>query len=178
MYKRELRAIVGFAMKYQHLFDRAETSTIYTDHKPLAGFLNSDTHEDIYARWVTKLRMLNIKLVWIEGKRNTAADELSYTIFRSETCEPDDIVERLTEELHHQKGDQEWFWKSGKGGYKEKLKELTEQSSHAANLRLVQQESPGGWVTFLMTGRVGGGMTQPQIKLQLSLWYQEVYQYY
>ena len=177
-YKRELRAIVGFATKYRHLFDGPETSTIYTDHKPLAGFLNSDTHEDIYARWATKLRMLNIKLVWIKGKRNAAADRLSCTIFQSETCEPDEIIRKLSEEVRDQDGNPEWFWKSGKGGYEEKLKTLNKQSYRLSNVGLVQQETPGGWVTFSMAGRVGGQATTPLNKLQLSPWYQEVYQYY
>lgn len=41
------------------MLEGPQTSTIYTDHKPLVGFLNSDTHEDIFARWVTRLRMLS-----------------------------------------------------------------------------------------------------------------------
>ncbi|KAF2488753.1 hypothetical protein BU16DRAFT_422891, partial [Lophium mytilinum] len=51
--------------------------TIYTNHKPLIGFLNSDTHKDIFARWANKLRMYNIKIQHIKGERNTVADGLS-----------------------------------------------------------------------------------------------------
>lgn len=49
-YRRELRAIVGFCMKYRHMLEVSETSVVHTDHKSLVGFLNSDTHEDIFAQ--------------------------------------------------------------------------------------------------------------------------------
>lgn len=79
-YKRELKAIVTFCDKYQHWLTSLITSTIFTDHRPLLGFLNSHA-EGIYARWQTTLRGLDIRFEYIEGHRNIVADDLSRTIF-------------------------------------------------------------------------------------------------
>lgn len=68
-----------------HFFKARETSITHADHKPL-GFLNSDTHEGVFARWVFKLRMLNIKVEYTPGKRKQAADGLSRTICNNKDC--------------------------------------------------------------------------------------------
>lgn len=127
-YKRELKAIVYFLCKHRHMFMGPKTSTVWTDHKPLVGFLTSDTHEDIFFRWVEKLRPLNIKLAWIEGKRNQAADGLSRTIFEDD-CRATERTRVLLEEVekHDEDGKREWFWKTGKGGYQDLLKRLTKE---------------------------------------------------
>ena len=126
-YKRELLAIVLFTDKYEYIFNGKETSTIYTDHKPLVGFLNAEEHEDIFARWAIKLRLHNIRLKYIEGKKNVVADGLSRVIFNHEDCRPDQLVKELYKEVEEHKDDIQWFWKSGKGGYQAMLKKLSEE---------------------------------------------------
>ena len=54
-----------------------QQSVIYTDHKPFVGFINAEYHEDIFAHWANKLRLLNIRIQYIEKKKNTLADGLS-----------------------------------------------------------------------------------------------------
>lgn len=131
-YKRELKAIVTFVKKHGHYLQGPQTSTIYTDHKPLVGFLNSDSHEDIFARWAQTLRLHNIKLEYIKGERNQAADGLSRTIFNKD-CESTQMTKELHQKLQEieQSGDREWIWKTGKGGYSDWLK--TQDSGHIAN---------------------------------------------
>lgn len=87
-YKRELCALVEFCRRHRHFF---YTSTVFTDHMPLTWFLTGQGHEGIYARWVTELRVLNIRIEYIEGARNGAADGLSRTIFPSQDCDNDKI---------------------------------------------------------------------------------------
>ncbi|POS82100.1 hypothetical protein EPUL_005332, partial [Erysiphe pulchra] len=83
IYKKELCSIVEFARKYDHMFRVSKTSLIFTDHKPLTWFLKSYRLDGIYSRWAAELRSLYIDIVWIQGKRNVAADALSRTIFPS-----------------------------------------------------------------------------------------------
>jgi hypothetical protein len=125
-YKTELFAMVFFAGKFRHYLEGPQTSTIFTDHKPLVTFLTSDTHEDVYVRWAQILRSLNVRIVYIKGIKNTAADGLSRTIFDLPDCTPTEKVHQLYEAA--EKYDcQEWFWKSGKGGFEEMLKGLTQE---------------------------------------------------
>ena len=84
IYKRELRFIMVFTKKYTHIFQYSQTSIIHTDHKPLVGFLNNNTHEDIFARWAIQLRSLNVKIQHVQGTKNTAADGLFRTIFNAD----------------------------------------------------------------------------------------------
>ena len=154
-YRRELRAIVGFCMKYRHMLEVPETSIVHTDHKPLVGFLNSDTHEDIFARWATKLRSLNIKFEYILGERNIVADSLSRTIFMDVNCKADDLVQKISDAVDQNKKDTDWFWKSGKGGYQQMLKELTDEQK----LKMISSMQgvtlhPVGWVSFLFLGEL------------------------
>ncbi|OQO11727.1 hypothetical protein B0A48_03454 [Cryoendolithus antarcticus] len=126
-YKRELKAMVTFAEKHSHMLMGPTKSIIWTDHKPLTTFLTSDNHGDIFYRFLERLRPLNIEIRHIEGKRNTAADGLSRTIFPPD-CAPTPQVTALLEEArkHDVEGQREWFWKSGKGGYQEALKKAAE----------------------------------------------------
>lgn len=182
-YKRELRAIVGFCTKFRHFLEGPITSTIHTDQKPLVGFLNSDTHEDIYARWATKLRMLNIKMQYIEGRRNSAADGLSRTIFHDKDCKTDGLVKKLAEEVRANDHEHEWFWKTGKGGYGEMLKKLSAEQrqgvidSMRAEVDLLENLRPVGWTSFSMEGKGKSGqdlMLTPPYKD----WYGDIYAYY
>lgn len=148
-YKRELLAIVLFTAKYEHIFNGKQVTTIHTDHKPLVGFLNAAEHEDIYARWAIKLRMHNIKLQYIEGKRNTVADGLSRVIFNEDDCRPDQLVKELLKEVEKHKDDAQWFWKSGKGGYQDMLKKLSEED-RKRRIEEYGDEAIArvGWTTF------------------------------
>lgn len=120
-YKRELKAIVTFAKKYSFMLQGYQTSVIFTDHQPLLGFINSRTHQDIFARWVQVLRALNIKLERVEGERNQMADGLSRTIFDMD-CNPSEVTETLQRKLEDP--DDPWLWKSGVGGYEHWLKSM------------------------------------------------------
>lgn len=43
-YRRELAAIVKFTKKYSHMLNAEYQSVVYTDYKPLVGFLNAEYH--------------------------------------------------------------------------------------------------------------------------------------
>ncbi|CAH0037655.1 unnamed protein product [Clonostachys rhizophaga] len=58
-------------------------------------FIDSTSHKGIYARWVTELRLLNIQILYIEGKRNAAADGLSRILFEGDTCQLDPAAESM-----------------------------------------------------------------------------------
>lgn len=84
-YKRELCGLVKFVTKYDYLCKHPQLTTlVHTDHKPLTFFTSSDVHEGIYGHWADQLQRLNIKIVYIPGPRNKAADSLSRTIFKGE----------------------------------------------------------------------------------------------
>lgn len=76
-----------FLRRHAHYFQAQETSVIFTDHKPLTFFLDSPNVKGIYARWAGELQLLNVKLAYIEGKRNKVADALSRTVFASDDCQ-------------------------------------------------------------------------------------------
>lgn len=147
-YKRELKAMVVFAEKHAHMLNGPQTSTIKTDHKPLTGFLKGNNHEDIFFRWLERLRPMNITIEHIAGIRNTAADGLSRTIFPGD-CEFGETATQLLEQarLHDNDAEREWFWKSGKGGYEEMLRELcrkddeTKKQEVIAEVRMAHGES-------------------------------------
>ena len=118
-YKRELLTIVEFCRKHSHFFLAPKQSVIFTDHRPLTWFLDASHAEGIYARWLAELRSLNIRIEYVPGRRNAAADALSRTIFPSESCDDGDILDEL--------GSVEsgiWVWKDGSGGYEALLKSL------------------------------------------------------
>lgn len=84
-YKRELCAIVEFSRKFEYMLrSLLSTSIIWTDHQPIARFLDSLHHEGIYARWCSELRSLQVEIKYIQGPRNIVADALSQTFFTSE----------------------------------------------------------------------------------------------
>lgn len=150
-YKKELKAIVTFVKKHGYMLQGEKTSTVWTDHKPLVGFINSEYHEDIFARWAQVLRKYNIKLAYIEGKRNQAADGLSRTIF-NEDCTRSKAVDHLVKKIDEaaEKNDTTWFWKTGKGGYQDWLKEIDKGSKRGEinASRVSVQEGTKGWTTF------------------------------
>jgi hypothetical protein len=78
--------MIHFAGKFRYYLEGPQTSTNFTDHKPLVTFLTSNTHKNIYARWAQLLQSLNVRVVYTRGTKNTAADGLSRTIFNLSDC--------------------------------------------------------------------------------------------
>lgn len=141
--------MVHFTSKYRHLFCAEEPSIIHTDHKPLVGFMNALEHEDIYARWANKLRSLNIRICYIEGKKNQVADGLSRVIFNDVDCHPDQLVKELYTEVKAHEDDLQWFWKSGKGGYQDMLKTLSEEDQKRRAEEYGDRAiAKAGWTSF------------------------------
>lgn len=136
-YKRELRAICKFTSKHQHMLRGSITSIIHTDHKPLVTFLNSDTDDDTYARWAIKLRLLNVRLQHIEGKRNQAADGLSRTLFNGPCTGTRFTSELCNEVLRREKTDPEWFSRQGPDGYKAWVDERREKEKRSEEVNHV-----------------------------------------
>ncbi|KJX98515.1 hypothetical protein TI39_contig408g00001 [Zymoseptoria brevis] len=145
-YKRELRALTTFADKHAHLFSSTKQSTIFTDHKLLTGFMNP-VADGIYLRWQEKLRPLNIRIEFIEGKGKVAADGLSRAIFNDDRT-PTHVTDKLAEELQKHKEDtKEWIWKDGKGGYEDVLATLTwgdkdDYLATAVDVNMIGQTKP------------------------------------
>ncbi|POS84282.1 hypothetical protein EPUL_005663 [Erysiphe pulchra] len=81
IYKKELCAIVEFCRKYNHMFRGQETGKVFTYYKPLTFFLKSSILDEIYSRWASELRCLDLVITWIPGHRNVVADALLRTIF-------------------------------------------------------------------------------------------------
>lgn len=152
-YKRELVSMVKFTRKYGHHFQTPGRVTIfYTDHKPLVTFLNSHKLEGIYARWAMVLKPHNIEIKYIEGTRNRIADGLSRTIFPGE--EPV-VMEEIAEEVLKRENEVDWFWKDGKGGFDELVKEIL---AKRGNLTPKEQE------VLNMLGKDAYDTTTPAIK--------------
>lgn len=82
-YKRELKVIVVIAEKYYYILRGVTISLIFTDYKLLTIFLTSTKYLDIFYRFYKRLSALNIKIKYIKGARNTAANGLLRTIFSS-----------------------------------------------------------------------------------------------
>ncbi len=113
-YKRELLGIVTFARKYDYLFLGKEKSIIFTDHKPLAYFMESSRLEGIYTRWNHLLCQLNVEIQWIPGPRNEIADALSRTVFEDPSKEHDEALLLHGRGVENRDGNVEWIWKDGK----------------------------------------------------------------
>ena len=163
-YKRELAAIVRFASKYEYMLQNPEhPGVVYTDHKPLLSFLNSDYHDGIYARWANKLRRVNIVLEYIEGPRNKVADGLSRTIFDKLDAEK---MESFKQEVQAHRNDPKWFWKDGKGGYEEFLDSLLPEFKAEA----ITEGIMGGISIHLCTAS-----SAARNKFESSGWYRDVF---
>ncbi|KAI0994667.1 hypothetical protein K3495_g13514 [Podosphaera aphanis] len=100
------------------------TSIIWTDHQPIARFLDSIHHEGIYARWCSQLRSLNIEIKYIQGVRNVVAGAISRSLFEEETYDGVPNLEELGR--MDETGQPEWTWKYGKDGYQELLDKIVE----------------------------------------------------
>ena len=108
-YRHELVAIVKFTKKYSHMLNAECQSVVHTDLKLLVGFLNAEYHQDIFAYWANKLRLFNICIQHIEGKKNIVADGLSWIIFNNPDCSSDWLVNKLAKEIFAHQDDDEWF---------------------------------------------------------------------
>lgn len=87
-YKQKLCGLVKFITKYDYLYKHLHLTTlIHTDHKSLIFFTSLKVHERVYGHWADQLQRLNVKIVYIPGPQNKAADRLSVTIFQREDCQ-------------------------------------------------------------------------------------------
>ena len=82
-YKRKLLVIITFATKYTYILITKNVFIIYIDYKPLVGFINSDYYKNIFARQANKLRTLYIKITYIKGEINKAANGLLRALFNN-----------------------------------------------------------------------------------------------
>lgn len=93
---------------------------MFCNQKPLEGFLNSYTYEDIYFRQVQKLRILNIRFEQIARKKNAVADGLNRTIFEfdeDESIKETPIIRDLANKVTvYLLGDKQ-YQKTSKGSY-------------------------------------------------------------
>ncbi|KAK5634138.1 hypothetical protein RRF57_009852 [Xylaria bambusicola] len=71
---------------------------------PSTFFLKSPNVEGIYARWAKELRPINIRIIYIEGKRNKVVDALSRTILTS-----NDYTDEFPEYCHVDQITGEWI---------------------------------------------------------------------
>ena len=97
---------------------------IHTNHKPVVEFINAKYHEGIFARWANKLRLFDIRIQQILGKKNTVADDLSQIIFNNTDCTPARLVHKFAKEVCLYQNDNRWFWKLGIGDYRRMLMQL------------------------------------------------------
>jgi len=116
------------------------------------------------------LRILNIKLVHIEGKKNSAADGLSRTFFDKD-CNLVQEAEEIYREVQTHSQDRKWFWKSGKGGYLEMLGKLDEKQKKTQSIII----APVGWVSFSNIDK--REETPYEKELGASGWYGRLYRY-
>ncbi|PPJ53210.1 hypothetical protein CBER1_11916 [Cercospora berteroae] len=124
-YKRELKAMVVFCEKHGHMLQNSQKSIVWTDHQPLTTFLKGGNHADIFFRWLERVRPFNMEIKHVAGKRNLAADGLSRTVFPAGCNMTADTKEILAAAGRHTSNEgREWFWKTGKGGYEEMLREM------------------------------------------------------
>ena len=117
-YNCELVAIVKFIKRYSHTLNANQQSIIYTDHKLLVKFINTDYHKDIFLYWANKLHLFKICIQYIPKKKNIIANGLSWVIFNNANCTPNCLIYKLAKKICLHQDRKRWFWKSSKDGYK------------------------------------------------------------
>jgi len=94
---KEAYAIYYSVLKWHHYLDGAQI-TLKTDHRPLQRFLEGKTQNNKLDRWSLEIKGYGIKVEWIKGSENKAADYLSrppykeLTKTRKESIENNDIT--------------------------------------------------------------------------------------
>ena len=126
-YKKKLFVIVHFIKKHEHYFNAKNISIIHTNYKFLVEFMNVKKHENIYAHWINKFKMHNIKLKYIENEKNVVANDLSRIIYNVENCESNQFVKNLYQKTIKHVNDDEWFWKT-KQKYRDMFKKLSNEN--------------------------------------------------
>uniref|UniRef100_A0A8R1DGL0 RNA-directed DNA polymerase n=1 Tax=Caenorhabditis japonica TaxID=281687 RepID=A0A8R1DGL0_CAEJA len=71
----ELLAII-FALRHFRPYICLSNIILHSDHRPLSYLLSKHKVNDNLARWLIKLQQYDIKIVHIDGKKNTVADYL------------------------------------------------------------------------------------------------------
>ena len=69
--------------------------TVYIDHKSLMNFMNAIEHENIYARWANKLRSFNMKIDYVENKKNLMTNDFFKVIFNQVDCSSNQLVKKF-----------------------------------------------------------------------------------
>ena len=148
-YKKKLFVIVMFINKYEHIFNSKKMFIIHIDHKLLISFMNAEKHSRIFVKWAIKLRSHNIRLKYVESKKNAIADGLSRVIFNEKNCRFDQLVKKLYEKVKKHKNDNQWFWKFDKNEYQIMLKRLSKKNRKR---RIDEYENEVivqiNWITF------------------------------
>ncbi|KAI0992535.1 hypothetical protein K3495_g15650, partial [Podosphaera aphanis] len=116
--------------KFSWMFMSHETSTIFTDHKPLTYFMDSHLVHGIYSRWAEELNLLNVKIDYVPGERNRIADALSRTVFPNEDCSIDEILAGMGSMTWDNDNQPRWVWKDGTGGYQDLLDAYQVKDQH------------------------------------------------
>ena len=74
-------------------------SNIFINYKSFVNFVNVNYHEDIFIKWAVKLRMLNVKIIYIKSEKNKIINELSRMIFYNKNYSVNDFVRKLFKEI-------------------------------------------------------------------------------
>ena len=154
-YKRKLFVIVMFIDKYEHIFNSKKVFIIHIDHKLLIDFMNVEKHSNIFAKWAIKLQSHNIRLKYVENKKNAIANDLSRVIFNEKNCRPDQLVKKLYEKMKKHKNDNQWFWRFDKNEYQIMLKRLSKKNRKR---RIDEYENEAiaqvDWITFFVKKQI------------------------
>ena len=154
-YKKKLFVIVMFIDKYEHIFNNKKMFIIYIDHKSLINFMNVEKHSNIFVKWAIKLRSHNIRLKYVESKKNAITNDLSRVIFNEKNCKFDQLVKKLYEKMKKHKNDNQWFWKFDKNEYQTMLKRLSKKNRKR---RIDEYENEFiaqvNWTTFFVKKQV------------------------
>ena len=91
---------------------------------------------------------MNIDIKYIKNKNNVIADGFSRIIFKDLECAAKETIRKMVAEVIKPKNDKKWFWKTGKGGYKNMLLQFNEEKNPIKNYGNVF--CPIGWTFFFL----------------------------
>ncbi|KAK0401167.1 hypothetical protein QR680_015624 [Steinernema hermaphroditum] len=74
----ELSSIVSALREFRpYIYGSPITVTVFTDHKPLTYLMQKSSSNACLARWLIELQGYDLKIQYVEGKKNSVADALS-----------------------------------------------------------------------------------------------------
>ena len=95
IYKRKLYAMMHFTIKYRYMFFAKNVFIVYINHKLLINFMNVIKHENIYVKWANKFRNFNMKIDYVENKKNLITNDLFKIIFNQIDCFSNQFVKKF-----------------------------------------------------------------------------------